>query len=68
MNMPMKLKIFDYLTGKQQKVFTGVEGSFVKLTGRKVMRYVTRPGFTPGMANVDEFAIVNPCPGAELNP
>lgn len=68
MNIPMKLKIFDYLTGKQQKVFTGVEGSFVKLTGRKVTRYVTRPGYTPGMANVDEFAIVNPCPGAELNP
>lgn len=62
MNMPMKLKIFDYLTGNQQKVFTGVEGSFVKLTGNKVLRYVTTPGYKPGMANTDEFAIVNPCP------
>lgn len=65
MNMPMKLKIFDYLLGNRQKVFTGVEGSFVKMTGNRVVRYVTTPGFQPGMASVDEFAIVNPCPGAE---
>jgi hypothetical protein len=64
-NIPMKDKIFDYLVGNQQKVFTGIEGSFVKLTGNRVLRYVTTPGFKPGMAKVNEFAIVNPCPGAE---
>lgn len=64
-NVPMKDKIFDYLLSHQQKVFTGIEGSFVKLTGNRVLRYVTVPGYKPGMAAVDEFAIVNPCPGAQ---
>lgn len=63
-NIPMKLKIFDYLLGNRQKVFSGVEGSFVKFTGERVMRYVTVPGYKPGWAIVDEFAIVNPCPSA----
>lgn len=64
MDMPMKLKIYDYLLGNRQTVFAGKDGSFVRPTGNQVLRYVTVPGYKPGWANVAENVIYNPCPGA----
>src|SRR5471032_2635184 len=55
LNVPMKGKVFDYLLSHQQKVFTGIQGAAL----------CNGAGYKPGMAAVDEFAIVNPCPGAQ---
>jgi hypothetical protein len=65
LNMPMKKKFFDYLLARNQTVFTGKDGSYVKETDER--RY--GGGFVRGTAipyatSETVWTTINPCPGS----
>ncbi|MGE8410054.1 MAG: hypothetical protein ACN6QH_23785 [Pseudomonas sp.] len=63
LNMPVKLKFFDYLTSRRPHVFVGSEGVIARKTDRQQSVVGVLPGTTiPWHARLDIWEIVNPCP------
>lgn len=63
LNVPVKLRFFDYLASRGQHVFTGSEGSFVRKTGRQqTVGGVVSGTSVPWHTTLDVWEVVNPCP------
>jgi len=65
MNMPLKKQFFDYLLARNQTVFTGKDGSYVKETDER--RYgggFVRGAAIPYATSETVWTTINPCPAS----
>ncbi|MBC3955222.1 hypothetical protein [Pseudomonas triticifolii] len=62
-NLPVQISFFDYLTRRGQLVFTGMDGGYVRKTGRqRIVGGTVRGTAIPWHTSLDITEVFNPCP------
>lgn len=62
-NLPVQISFFDYLTRRGQLVFTGMDGGYVRKTGRqRIVGGTVRGTAIPWHTSFDITEVFNPCP------